>query len=607
MARVLPPSRSWPGSRVPVAETLSQRRVIVAIAVVAVVVTSIYLVWRILFTIDPTSALLGIPLLVIEVWAFASAILYGLVLWDLDAIPPATPRDFTDKRVVIVIPTYNEPPEVLMPTLLAAKEVKLATQVWVLDDGRRDWVRDVCEGLNIVWRTRENNDHAKAGNINAALPDIDADIIAVLDADHVPSPELISHTIGYFDNAEVAVVQTPQDFYNQDSFEHDVLGDRVMHEEELFYRAMAVGRNRWNAAFWVGTGALIRMDVLRSIGGVATYSVTEDIATTITVHRRGWHTVHHNEVLARGLAPTDADQYLTQRVRWGSGAMQVMRKQRFMTTSGLTFMQRMSYLHTLLGWWDGWKFLVLLLLPGFSLMLTVFPFNTDFRSFIIFFGIAFAIQQFALWKMGRKRAVPWRAVVFDVVKMPATMRASLTLFTTKPMEFTVTAKGRLGDSRSQSRIPPLLFAILIFQVVALVVFGLSLIDVLPLDYPSIWMAWVTVGWVLLNSTIVVMAMSRIRSSRFASERRSSARVDVDGYGVLDGETVRVHDLSLGGARLGSTKPIEPLTIAELELDSESLLVVVRSVEPIEDGAILRVQYLPGQETAAARIMSALVH
>ena len=171
----------------------------------------------------------------------------------------------------------------------------------------------------------------------------------------------------------------------------------------------------------------------------------------------------------------------------------------------------------------------------------------------------------------------------------------------------MTAKGRLGDSRSQSRIPPLLFAILLFQVVALVVFGLSLTDVLPLDYPSIWMAWVTVGWVVLNSTIVVMAMRRIRSSRFASERRSSARIDVDGYGLLDGETVRVHDLSLGGARLGSAKTLEPLAIAELELDSESLLVVVRSVESIEDGSILRVQYLPGQETAAARIMSALVH
>ena len=607
MAYVLPPSRNWPGSHVPVAETLSQRRIIVAIAIIAVIVTSVYLVWRVLFTIDSTSALLGIPLLIIEVWAFASAILYGLVLWDLDAIPPATPRDFTEKRVVIVIPTYNEPPEVLMPTLLAAKEVKLATQVWVLDDGRRNWVRDVCEGLNIVWRTRDNNDYAKAGNINAALPDIDADIIAVLDADHVPAPEFISSTIGYFDDDEVAVVQTPQDFYNQDSFEHYVLGDRVMHEEELFYRAMAVGRNRWDAAFWVGTGALIRMDVLRHIGGVATYSVTEDIATTITMHRQGWHTIHHNEVLARGLAPTDAHQYLTQRFRWGSGAMQVMRKQRFMTTPGLTFMQRMSYLHTLLGWWDGWKFLVLLLLPGFSLILTVFPFNTDFRSFILFFGIAFALQQFALWKLGRKRVVPWRAVVFDVVKMPATMRATLTLFTRTPMEFRVTAKGRVGGSHVRGRVPMLLIIVLGFQVAALVVFALSLANVLSLDYPNIWMAWVTVGWVLLNATIVIIAIRRIRSSRFASERRASARIDVDGYGLLNGETARVRDLSLGGALLESPSNFEPLTIAELELDSQELLVVVRDVQPTDNGSILRVQYLPGQEAAAASILASLVH
>ena len=66
------------------------------------------------------------------------------------------------------------------------------------------------------------------------------------------------------------------------------------------------------------------MEALRELGGVAHESVTGDIHTTVRIHRRGWRTGYHNEVLAYGLAAEDAEQYQTQRVRWGPGAMQVL-------------------------------------------------------------------------------------------------------------------------------------------------------------------------------------------------------------------------------------------------------------------------------------------
>lgn len=468
---MLPPQRDWPGSEVPEPESRTHRRVTALVAMAAVTMTALYLGWRVLFTIDATSALLGIPLLVLEVRAFGSTLMHAVVLWDLDAIPPAPRRESTDKRVVVLIPTYNEPPEVLMPTLLGAKGIRLADEVWVLDDGTRDWVRDACHDLGLVWRTRSEHEHAKAGNINAALPDINADLIVVLDADHVASRDLLSHTIGYFDDPRVALVQTPQDFFNQESFEHDVLGDRVIGEEDLFYRAMAAGRNRWNAAFWVGTGAVIRLDALRSIGGVATSSITEDIQTTIVLHRNGWRTVHHNEVLARDLAAADADQYLTQRYRWSTGAMQVLRHERFMTRPGLTFAQRICYLSTLLGWWDSWRILALLLLPAASLMLASFPFSTTLTAFILFFGATFGLQQFAMWRLTRRRSTPRRSMIFDAIKLPATLRATLTIFSRRPRRFQVTDKGRRGSDRKQARVPLLLPAILAVESAAIVTFA----------------------------------------------------------------------------------------------------------------------------------------
>lgn len=604
---LLPPQRDWPGSEVPEPESDRHRRITTGIVLASLIATLAYLVWRVTFTIDPTSALLGIPLLILELWSFLTALMFGLVLWDIDAIRPPSPRQSTELRTVVFIATVNEPPEVLMPTMLGARRIALADEVWVLDDGDREWVRDACAELGLVWRTRPDHDHAKAGNINAALKDVEADLIVVLDADHVASPNFLSHTLGYFDDPRIALVQTPQDFYNEDSFEHDVLGTRVMNEEELFYRAMAAGRNRWNAAFWVGTSAVLRVDALRSIGGVATNSITEDIQTTIVLQRDGWHTVHHNEVLARGLAAADARQYLSQRLRWGTGAMQVLRNERFMTRPGLTATQRICYLSTLIGWWDSWRTLALLALPALSLLLGSFPFSTSFLALALFFGISFSIQQFAMWRLSRHRSTPLRSIVFDVIKLPATLRATLTIFSGKPRRFHVTHKGREGHERTPATVPTLLWALIVLPVIAIVVFAASIIGWFPERMAEPWLAWMAIAWLVFNIIVTVIAIGRIRHSRFASERRASVRVDVRGHALLGAEPVEFLDLSLGGARLmGGTvhdeRTILPLTVSGTPLTA----IVTRSGLDARGRTVTQVQFLPGQELLAAHVLSPLL-
>ncbi len=111
----------------------------------------------------------------------------------------------------MVIPTYQEPLEVLFPTIAAAVSMRLDHETWVLDDGRREWLRELCRELGARYRTRAGNEHAKAGNINASLPEISlsADVMAVLDADHVASADFLVRVIGYFDDERLALVQTP--------------------------------------------------------------------------------------------------------------------------------------------------------------------------------------------------------------------------------------------------------------------------------------------------------------------------------------------------------------------------------------------------------------
>ncbi|WP_347057482.1 glycosyltransferase [Blastococcus sp. HT6-30] len=163
--------------------------------------------------------------------------------------------------------------------------------------------------------SRPEHDHAKAGNLNHALALVRTDLVAVLDADHVPDPDFLSRTVPYFADERLALVQTPQHFYNTSSFEHLRPGVDL-HEESLFYRVIQAGKHHAGAAFWCGTNAVLRVGALREVGGVATESLTEDLHTTMKLHRAGWRSTYHNEVLARGLAAGSPDAFYAQRRRW---------------------------------------------------------------------------------------------------------------------------------------------------------------------------------------------------------------------------------------------------------------------------------------------------
>lgn len=618
------PGRPSPGAARP--------RLARALAALAVGGTVGYLTWRVAATLVLATWWVTVPLIALEVYALATFVLFAFTAWDTGAVTPAEPTTRAPGRVAVLIPTYNEPVEILLPTVAAALAMSVEHETYVLDDGDRGWVRAVASELGAAYRTRTDRAHAKAGNINAALREIDADFVAILDADHVPTPQFLAHTLGYFDDPRVALVQTPQDFYNLDSFEHlpasrlaqlwgRLVGrgrgaSRVFCEQALFYRVLQPGRNRWNAAFWCGTNAVLRTSALAEVGGLATESVTEDIHTTIRLHRRGWRTVYHDEVLARGLAAADAGQYLSQRVRWGTGAMQVLRQENPLAGRGLTVPQRLSYAATLLGWFDAWRTLGYLLLPVLVLLTGASPISAPASTFAAVFVPTLLVQQAALAALGRGHGSLPRALLFEFIRLPASLLATLTVLTARETPFRVTAKGRQGDVRQRVRVPALHLALVALCVTALVVFALSRYGIGPLHYGSPWAASAAAGWLLLDLAVLVLAMDRITSPTYASERRAAVRFPVRATTVVqaavrvDGAPARLVDISLTGARveLGAGRPTPTAARLELRLGGQPLVVDTLVCGPTGPGSgPCALEFLPGQLHAQAVLALALFH
>jgi cellulose synthase (UDP-forming) len=561
-------------------ETPLRRLYLHVVALGAVLTTMIYLIWRIGWTMPSGAALwIAIPFLALELHGFLALVLFVITTWDVSPERPrvrAPLRSGRPPSVTALIATYNEQLEVLLPTVAAVLAMDGEHETWVLDDGGRPEVAEMAAALGARYIARPRHEHAKAGNLNHALAMVETDLIAVFDADHVPEPEFLTRTLPYFRNPRLALVQTPQDFYNTDSFEHIGPGS-ALHEESLFYRVIQAGKHNAGAAFWCGTNAVLRVSALRSVGGVATESLTEDFHTTMRLHRAGWRTAYHNQVLASGLAAGGPDAFYAQRLRWGRGAMQVLRSDNPLTGPGLTWQQRISYAYSLAAWFDSWRTLALALLPVAVLTTGLFPVTSSPQDFLLYAGASFVLQQKSISLLCRGFARAGFSLLFDMVRLPSNLAATLSLVRPGTGVFAVTAKGRTGSARTRAHVPRVLAALAAVLTVAAGYAALSLAGFAPIHAQLRGAMFVPFLWLLVTVGFVWAAMARIRSTRFGSERREGHRFPVAIPATLDGLPGTLVDVSLGGAQVRL-----PDTAAGLPAGADTLLAmwVPDRTEPI---------------------------
>jgi cellulose synthase (UDP-forming) len=252
--------------------------------------------------------------------------------------------------VDVLVPTYNEPLHVVRATVIAAKAIRYPAgkmRVLLLDDGRREKFREFAAEVGVEYIAREDNAHAKAGNINHALRRLSGEFVAIFDSDHVPKRSFLEMTLGWFlRDQRLGLVQTPHQFYSPDPFERN-LGQfrRVPNEDELFHRLVQDGNDLWNASFFCGSCAVLRRSALDEIGGIAVETVTEDAHTALRLQQSGWNTAYINIPQAAGLATESLAAHIGQRIRWARGMTQILRLENPLFAPGLSLSQRLCYLN----------------------------------------------------------------------------------------------------------------------------------------------------------------------------------------------------------------------------------------------------------------------
>ena len=423
-----------------------------AMIVLSISASSRYMYWRVTDTVGFTNwvdACFGFGLLLAELYAFLVLLIgYFQTAWPLQRRPVPMPQDVdTWPSVDVFIPTYNEPLEVVKQTVFSAMQMDWPEDrlhVYVLDDGRREEFRDFCEELGVGYLTRDNNAHAKAGNINAALAVTGSDYVAIFDCDHIPTRSFLQICMGWFiRDPKLAMLQTPHHFFSPDPFEKNLDTFHVMpNEGELFYGIVQDGNDLWNAAFFCGSCAIIKRAPLLEVGGVAVETVTEDAHTALKLSRHGYNTAYLELPQAAGLATESLSAHVGQRIRWARGMAQICRVDNPLFGPGLKLGQRLCYFNAMLHFFYGLPRLVFLTAPLAYL----------FFSAHVFQATAAMITAYALPHLmhasitnsriqGRFRYSFWNEV-YESVLAWYIMRPVLVAFVNPKLgKFNVTAKG----------------------------------------------------------------------------------------------------------------------------------------------------------------------
>jgi cellulose synthase/poly-beta-1,6-N-acetylglucosamine synthase-like glycosyltransferase len=415
---------------------------------VAIVLTGLvciaYLAYRGVFTLNwatPYGAGVSLLLYFAEAAGIATVLLFFLQVWDPQE-PPPEPA-LADRTVDVLVTTYDEELPLLRRTLVACCRLEYPHRTYVLDDGGRGEVEALAKELGITYFGRPNRLHAKAGNLNHALARTDGEFIVILDADHVPSPRFITRVLGYFGDERLGFVQTPHDFYNFDSFQAclDHRKRQYWEEGQLFHHVIQLGRNRWNAAAFVGSAAMLRRRALADCGYLATETITEDLHTSLRLHARGWKSLAIGERLVLGHAAPDVGTYATQRLRWAEGNLSILAHDNPFTMEGLRLVQRLCYAASMLYWASGLPKLVIYVTPILVLFTGVRPVRNPDWTLVLITVVYLGAGVAGVRRAGYGYGAIWRLELFCMINCFTQIRATFrAVFRRASQTFVVTKK-----------------------------------------------------------------------------------------------------------------------------------------------------------------------
>ena len=438
----------------------------------------------------------------------------------------------------------KEPVEMAERTLRAAKAIVYdgKLDLWLLDEGNSDQVKEMCKRLGVRHFSRKGRGHlefdtgtfaskTKHGNHNRWLWEYagDYDVVMFVDTDHVPLPVMAERLLGYFRDPDVAFVVAPQFYGNQEN--------RITRWAEsaqyLFHSVIQRAGNRRRCPMLVGTNVAVRTNAIRK-GYID--SITEDMATSLVIHAtknketgRPWRSVYTPDLVAVGEGPSTWTEFFGQQTRWSAGTFDAILRQvwrvtfRFRPGAMLHYVLMLTYYPSVaIGWIMG------IFISACYLGFGISSLRTNAGWWLTYYVDVATMQFLLYWFMRRHNVSPHEpkgssglsGMLVSALAAPIYARSLIKVLLRRKLTFNVTAK---GHAASQDRLSTFRYS-LMWAAVPLIVLPLAILRHRP--FPMM-MAWTGLILVVCLAPVAIWltdrALSAASRKRPAQERPAQER------------------------------------------------------------------------------------
>jgi cellulose synthase/poly-beta-1,6-N-acetylglucosamine synthase-like glycosyltransferase len=260
-------------------------------------------------------------------------------------------------KVSIHVPCYNEPPEMVKQTLDALANLDYPDfEVLIIDNNTKDpavWepVRDYCADPGPALQVLPRRAPGWLQGWRAELPDPAHRQGCRSDRGHrlrlLCVANWLKHMVPHFADPKIAVVQSPQDYRDQNESTFKKL---CYAEYKGFFHIGMVTRNDRDAIIQHGTMTMTRRSVLEELGW-ADWCICEDAELGLRVFEKGLSAAYYHTSYGKGLMPDTFIDFKKQRFRWAYGAIQIIKRHTASLLRGKdTELTRGQRYHFLAGW-----------------------------------------------------------------------------------------------------------------------------------------------------------------------------------------------------------------------------------------------------------------
>ena len=398
--------------------------------------------------------------------------------------PLPDPKQPSFRIAMVVTKAPSERWEVVQETLRAMldQDFPRPYDVWLADEDPDRETESWCEAHGVGMTTRRGiSDYhrddwprralCKEGNLAYFYDTVgyeNYDIVAQLDADHVPATGYLRHIVAPFADPRIGYVAAPSICDRNAARSWSARGR--LYSESILHGAIQAGCNGGWAPSCIGSHYAVRTSALKEIGGLGP-ELAEDFSTTMMMAAGRWEGAFAIDAEAHGDGPETVADCVTQDFQWS----------RSMITLGLTLgpqkLPKATWrarlrLGSCLAWYPLYSLAmfasfaipVIALLAGEALVrvqLTAFYYHL-ILPLILLIGVAYWLRYLGGLRPKDAKVISWEAILFQLVRWPwaflGSAQAVAGRITGRQFGFKVTPKGAAaGRSLPLRVITPYLF------------------------------------------------------------------------------------------------------------------------------------------------------